>query len=85
MLRPVFEEILSIFAETPEALFKIGNRAYEIGSEKLQKATYMKIAIEAYQNALKIFTEESYPMYNKGIADNLGNLINFCKMNDVKL
>ncbi len=128
----VFEEILSIFAETPEALFKIGNRAYEIGSINIQRAKYMKIAIkafqnalkittveqfpmdyamtqnnignaystlaeveekarnckkaiEAYQNALKIFTEELDPVYNKIIANNLENLINFCKMNNIKL
>ncbi|MCO5381885.1 MAG: tetratricopeptide repeat protein [Methanosarcina barkeri] len=60
---PVFEEILSIFAETPEALFKIGNRAYEIGSVKLQKASYMKIAIEAYKNALKVTNMEQFPLY----------------------
>ena len=62
----------------------IGN-AYRTLAEVEDKAKNCKKAIEAYQNALKIFTEESYPMYNKGIADNLGNLINFCKINDVKL
>ncbi len=70
---PVFEEILSIFAETPEALFKIGNRAYEIGSVKLQKASYMKIAIEAYQNALKIRTVEQFPIHYAMTQNNIGN------------
>ena len=70
---PVFEEILSIFAETPEALFKIGNRAYEIGSINIQRAKYMKIAIKAYQNALKITTVEQFPMDYAMTQNNIGN------------
>lgn len=69
---PVFEEILSVFAETPEALFKIGNRTYEIGSIKLQKAKYMKIAIKAYQNALKIRTVEQFPIQYAMTQNNIG-------------
>jgi hypothetical protein len=44
-----------------------------------------KKAVKAYQNALKIFTEELYPVYNEIIADNLENLINFCKTKNIKL
>ena len=69
----VFEELLSIFAETSQELFKIGNRAYEIGSVKLQKASYMKVAIKAYQEALKIRTVEQFPMDYAMTQNNIGN------------
>lgn len=69
----VFEELLSIFAETPDELFKIGNRAYEIGSVKLQKASYMKVAIKAYREALKIRTEEEFSMDYAMTQNNIGN------------
>ncbi|WP_218104596.1 hypothetical protein, partial [Methanosarcina sp. A14] len=69
----VFEELLSIFAETPDELFKIGNRAYEIGSVKLQKASYMKVAIKAYREALKIRTVEQFPIKYAMTQNNIGN------------
>lgn len=69
----VFEELLSIFAEISQELFKIGNRAYEIGSVKLQKASYMKVAIKAYQEALKIITVEQFPMDYAMTQNNIGN------------
>jgi tetratricopeptide (TPR) repeat protein len=68
----IFEELLSIFAKTPEELFKIGNRAYEIGSVKLQKASYMKVAIKAYREALKITTVEQFPMDYAMTQNNIG-------------
>jgi hypothetical protein len=45
----------------------------------------MKIAIKAYQNALKIFAGELYPVYNEIIVDNIENLIKFCKINEIEL
>ena len=68
----IFEEMLSTFKQFPEELFKIGNRAYDIGSVVLQKAKCMKIAIEAYQNALKIRTVEQFPMNYAMIQNNIG-------------
>jgi hypothetical protein len=54
-------------------------------AEVEDKAKNCKKAIEAYQNALKIFTEELYPVYNTIIADNLENLYKFCKTNGIEI
>jgi tetratricopeptide (TPR) repeat protein len=67
----VFEELISIFAETPEELFKTGNREYEIGSVK-PKASYITIAIKAYREALKITTVEKFPMDYAIAQNNIG-------------
>jgi len=68
----IFEELLSIFEPFLDELFKIGNRAYEMGSVVLEKAKYMKVAIEAYQNFLKIRTEEQFPIDYATTQNNLG-------------
>ncbi|MDD4431642.1 MAG: tetratricopeptide repeat protein [Bacteroidales bacterium] len=68
-----FEEIISTFTEIPEVLFKTGNRAYEVGSVKLQKANYMKITIKAYQKTLKIVTMEKFPIQYAMTQNNMGN------------
>jgi len=59
--------------------------AYSKLAEVEEKALNCKKAIEAYKNALKIFTENSYPEYNKTVAGNIEKLTNFCKMNKIKL
>ncbi len=69
----IFQELISTFEVFPEILFKIGNRAYEIGSVKLQKAEYINRAIKAYQNALKMYIEEQFPVDYAMIQNNIGN------------
>ena len=49
----IFEEMKSIFLKIPDVLFKIGKHAYEKGIVELEKAEYMNIAIQAYEEALK--------------------------------
>jgi len=68
----IFEELLQTFKQFPEELFKIGSRAYEIGSVVLQKAKYMKIAIEAYQNALEIRNEKKSSLDYATAQNNIG-------------
>lgn len=58
---------------------------YKTLAEVEEKAQNCKKAIEAYQNDLKIFTEESYPLYNETISNNIDILTDFCKMNEIKL
>ena len=69
----VFEEMLATFSEVPEALFRLGTRAGEVGTIKLEKAEYMKIAIKAYEQALKVFTVERFPEVYVTTKNNVGN------------
>ena len=66
------KEMISIFANDPEALFSIGLRAYSVG-EILKSAEYLKLAISAYEKALEVFTIEKYPYYYATTQNNLGN------------
>jgi tetratricopeptide (TPR) repeat protein len=68
----VLEEMSGVFADVPEAIFLLGNRAYEFGTVELEKAEYMKIAIEAYEEALKVYTRNRYPMQYGTTQNNLG-------------
>ena len=68
----VFYEMISTFPKAPDVLEKIGNRAYEIGLIKLEKAEYMKIAIKSCEKALKIRTFERFPMDYAMTQNNLG-------------
>jgi len=69
----IFEQALVAFSEVPDALFRLGNRAYEIGTVELEKAEYMKTAITAYREALKVYTLERFPMDYAMTQNNLGN------------
>jgi tetratricopeptide (TPR) repeat protein len=69
----VLEEMSGVFSDVPEAIFLLGNKAHELGTVKLEKAEFMKIAIEAYEGALKVYTREGYPMHYGMTQNNLGN------------
>ncbi len=75
----VFEEMGVTFSGKPDALFRLGNRAFEIGAIKLEKAAYMKVAIKAYEEALKIYTKEDFPEVYPIIAHNHRKLLEFCR------
>ena len=68
----VLEETIAIFSDVPEALFKLGTRAYDIGTIDLEKAAFMKTAIRAYDEALKVYTLERFPMDYAMTQNNLG-------------
>jgi len=68
----IFRQTPVAFSEVPDALFRLGNRAYEIGTIELEKAEYMKTAIKAFEEALKVRTLERFPMDYATTLNNLG-------------
>ena len=68
----VFDEMIMTFSESPYVLFKIGSRAYQTGFYILEKAEYMKAAIKAFEEALKVTTLEKFPMKYAITQNNLG-------------
>ena len=68
----VLEEMRGVFPNVPEAIFLLGNKAYVFGTVKLEKPEFMKIAIEAYEEALKVYTRDRFPMQYGGTQNNLG-------------
>ncbi|MGB6873498.1 MAG: tetratricopeptide repeat protein [Dehalococcoidia bacterium] len=69
----IFEEMLATFAGVTGALLRLGDRAYAIGTVELEKAEYMKTAITAYEEALRTYTLERFPMDYAMIQNNLGS------------
>jgi hypothetical protein len=74
----VLEEMRGVFADLPEALVLLGNKAYELGTVSLDKAEFMNIAKEAYEEALKVFTEREYPEIFLVVEANLKSVRDFC-------
>lgn len=66
-------DMKDIFSDDPEALVSAGNQAYHVGVIDIQKAKYMKVAIEAYEEVLKVYTFERFPMQYATTQNNLGN------------
>jgi tetratricopeptide (TPR) repeat protein len=69
----IFEQTLVAFSEVPDALLRLGNRAYETGTIGLEIAEYMKTAIIAYEEALKIYTLDRFPTDYAMTQNNLLN------------
>lgn len=44
----LFEELIYIFQNVPDALLMLGERAYDVGSIDIEVSDYMKLAIRAY-------------------------------------
>jgi len=66
-------EMLSIFAKDPDAAFDIGNEANNRGLVDLQKAAFMKVAVEAYDKTLVVWTYANNPEKYAMTQNNLGN------------
>ncbi|MFC2032397.1 tetratricopeptide repeat protein [Chloroflexota bacterium] len=64
--------MISFFVKDPKALLNIGNQAYSIGTIDIHKADYMCIAIQAYEESLKVYTLERFPMDYAMTQNNLG-------------
>ena len=71
----IYKELLTAFSELklPDVLFMIGYKAINDGIVRLEKAKYMKIAIRACEEALKVYTLGSFPMDYGMTQNNLGN------------
>ena len=68
----VFDEMIATFSGNPDVLFKIGNRAYETGLYIMEKAEYMKAAIKAFEDTLKVTTLKRFPVEYAMTQNNLG-------------
>jgi len=70
----IFKEILNTLTQSqfPELLFKLGNRANNIAEVDLKKLNYSKIAISSYEEALKVYTIDRFPMDYAMTHNNLG-------------
>lgn len=71
-----FEELKNIFADDPTALIMLGNRANDIAQYDIQRSDLERIAIEAYNEALKTYTPDKYPIDYGITQNNLGAAYN---------
>ena len=67
-----FKEMLDIFSNDPDALYLLGDRAYDIGEIDIRKAEYMNLAVEAYEVALRFWTYEESPQDYAKTKNSLG-------------
>jgi tetratricopeptide (TPR) repeat protein len=73
--RPIFgfiKDIIEIFTDQPEALLNLGFHSYGRGLVETRKADYMKIAIEAHSEALKVYSLDRYPENYARTQNNIG-------------
>ena len=68
----VLEVMSGVFADVPEAIFLLGNKAWDTGTVELEKAEFMKIAIEAYEEVLEVYTCDRFPKDYAQTKNNLG-------------
>jgi tetratricopeptide (TPR) repeat protein len=67
------EKMIDIFAAEPDALFKLGNRVFDVGEISLEKAAYMKMAILAYKKSIEHRSAVRDSTQYAGILNNIGN------------
>ena len=66
------KEMKNIFSNDADALFSLENRASHIGVIDIHRAEYMRIAVQAYEEALKVYTLDRFPMDYAMTQNNLG-------------
>jgi len=69
----LLSKMLNTFSDEPDALFRLGVRAYDLGLYILEKAEYMKLAIVAYSKSLDLVSREDTPEIYAMVQNNLGN------------
>jgi tetratricopeptide (TPR) repeat protein len=69
----LFKAMLSLFSGKHEALIRLARRVYAIGIVREEKASLMTICIQAFEEALNLFTLEHFPMDYGIIQDDLAN------------
>ena len=69
----IFEDMISTFSKVPQALTKIGIRAYIVGYKDIEILKYIKISIKAYEEALKVYTLKRFPRLYAMAQNNLGS------------
>lgn len=60
-VKELFEDVIEIFQNDPEALQMAGERAFDNGPAELNQSEYMKLSISAFKNVLKNVNAESNP------------------------
>jgi tetratricopeptide (TPR) repeat protein len=65
-------QMLDIFSNDPDAAFDIGNEASNRGLVDIQKAAFMKVAIDAYGKTLTVWTFDNNPEQYAMTQNNLG-------------
>ncbi len=68
----LYEQVLTLFSDKPEALIKLGNKVYTEGLYILEIKSFMKSAAAAYEKALKLYTIDKFPMVYAMTQNNLG-------------
>ncbi|GAH38147.1 unnamed protein product, partial [marine sediment metagenome] len=69
----IFHDIINIFQEDAEALFRCGSKAYSISLVVKERLKYIEISIKAYKEVLKINTLKNFPLKYATTKNNLGN------------
>ncbi len=77
----LFKEMLETFQRIPEALVLLGNRSESLGNITKDTAL-LKISIQAYKEALKIYTFDNYPIQYAMTMNNLG--VAYSGLSDVR-
>ncbi len=70
----IFNNVISTFKKDPEALFLCGNRAYNIGLVDIEKSNYLEVSINAYREALRVYTLKKFPIDYASTQNNLGRI-----------
>ncbi|MDI6799029.1 MAG: hypothetical protein QMD12_03515 [Candidatus Aenigmarchaeota archaeon] len=68
----ILNKMMDIFSKDADVLFSLGNKACHI--ELDNKAEYVKIAIKAYEEALKVYTPDRFPRDYAKTKDRLGDV-----------
>ena len=75
LLLQLMESALVIFEGEPDALIRLGNRAYEEGKLDYDIRAYLELSINAYQQALLEHTRERVPIDWARVQSNLGTAL----------
>ena len=65
-------QVVEVFVDDPEALFRVANRASATAPSNRLKAAYARLAVDAYRQVLQAWTMEASPRRHAMTQDNLG-------------
>lgn len=77
-----YKRLIELFEDVPDALVVLGNKAYEVGEDRLDIAQFIQVAIEAYQGALGHWTKEEHPLGFAYANNVLG--VSFCQLAEIE-
>ena len=65
-------QVAEVFADEPEALFTLANRAVSVAPSSRRKAGYAGLAVDGYRRVLQAWTMEASPRWHAMTQNNLG-------------